>query len=104
MKASIVERFNRTLKSSMYKYFTAENTLRYIHIIKSLVNACNNSKHRGIGMTPAQVRKNDELIIRQRLYGSKLKRTSSRKYKYNNGDIVRISKVDVRLRKVIYHH
>ena len=28
-KASVVERFNRTLKSRMYRYFTAKNTLRY---------------------------------------------------------------------------
>ena len=32
LKASIVERFNRTLKSRMYKYFTANNTLRYVNV------------------------------------------------------------------------
>ena len=28
-KASIVERFNRTLKGKMWKYFTTNNTLKY---------------------------------------------------------------------------
>ena len=28
-KVSIVERFNRTLKTKMWKYFTANNTLKY---------------------------------------------------------------------------
>ena len=30
MKASVVERFNRTLKEKMYRYFTAKETYRYI--------------------------------------------------------------------------
>ena len=32
-KASIVERFNRTLKTKMRKYFTAKNTLKYVDIL-----------------------------------------------------------------------
>ncbi|CAB3987965.1 uncharacterized transposon-derived [Paramuricea clavata] len=37
-KASIVERFNRTLKTKMWKYFTAKNTLKYVEIIQKLFN------------------------------------------------------------------
>ena len=33
-KASAVERFNRTLKVKMWKYFTAKNTLKYIDVLK----------------------------------------------------------------------
>ena len=33
LKASVVERFNRTFKNKMYKYFTAENTLTYIDVL-----------------------------------------------------------------------
>ena len=58
MKASIVERFNRTLKSRMYKYFTAENSHRYVDVLQDLVRGYNNSKHRSIGMKPIDVRKN----------------------------------------------
>ena len=35
LKASVVERFNRTFKNKMYKYFTAKNTLTsvsYTHL------------------------------------------------------------------------
>ena len=35
LKASVVERFNRTFKSKMYKYFTAKNTLTYIDVLLS---------------------------------------------------------------------
>ena len=36
-KAQVVERFNRTLKSKMYKYFTAKGTKTWINIIDELV-------------------------------------------------------------------
>ena len=68
MKASIVERFNRTLKSRMYKYFTAKNTLRYIDVLQDLVNGYNNTIHRSIGMAPSNVSRRHELELRQRLY------------------------------------
>ena len=32
-KASVVERVNRTLKSKLYRYFTAVNSLRYIDVL-----------------------------------------------------------------------
>ena len=58
-KASIVERFNRTLKGRMYKYFTAKNTYRYVGVIQPLVD--------GIKMKPASVRKRHQSIVRQHL-------------------------------------
>ena len=36
-KASIVQRFNRILKSKLYLYFTAANTLKYVDILPKLV-------------------------------------------------------------------
>ena len=36
-KASIVEWFNRMLKSQLYRYFTAANTIQYVDILPSLV-------------------------------------------------------------------
>ena len=36
-KDQVVERFNRTLKSKMYKYFTAKGTKTWINIIDELV-------------------------------------------------------------------
>ena len=44
-KASIVERFNRTVKGRTYKYFTVNNTYRYIVVLQSLVDGYNNTRH-----------------------------------------------------------
>ena len=33
LKASVVERLNRTFKNKMYKYFTAKNTLTYLDVL-----------------------------------------------------------------------
>ena len=37
-KAAIVERFNRTLKTRMYKYFTAQGGHRWVDILQDLIN------------------------------------------------------------------
>ncbi|XP_070161393.1 uncharacterized protein [Polyergus mexicanus] len=48
MKASIVERFNRTLKNSMWKYFTLNGTYKWIDELPRLVEEYNARKHRTI--------------------------------------------------------
>jgi transposase InsO family protein len=68
-KAAVVERFNRTLKTRIWTYFTAKNTERYIDVLPQLVEAYNNSRHRSIGMAPAKVRRQDTNVIWQKLYG-----------------------------------
>ena len=79
-KSSVVERFNRTLKERMYKYFTANNTNVYFDILDSLVSQYNKSKHRAIKMTPIEAsKKKNEGIVHENLYGSKAK-TSKAKF------------------------
>ena len=41
IKAAVVERFNRTLKTKMYRYFTFKNTWRYIDVLRDLVDSHN---------------------------------------------------------------
>ena len=67
-KAAMVERFNRTLKSRMYKYFTANNTYRYIDVLEDLLTAYNHAKHRTIGMAPADVKTEHEEALWRRMY------------------------------------
>ena len=62
LKASVVERFNRTFKDKMCKYFTAKNTLTYIHVLHQLVSSCKNTYHRSIKMNPSQVPKANEAV------------------------------------------
>jgi L-rhamnose mutarotase len=96
-KASIVERWNRTLKTRMYRYFTQHNTLKWTKVISSLVNAYNHSHHRSIGMKPVQVtRKNAAKVLRQirksrqRVPFSKF---NTRQSPFQEGDLVRVSRV-----------
>ena len=90
-KASIVERFNRTLKTRMFKYFTNANTYRYVDVLQALVDGYNATYHRSIKMKPKDVRRAHQVIIRQRLYGV-TKRHRKKPYKYDVGTWVRISK------------
>ena len=52
-KSSVVERLNRTMKNIMRKYFTANNTQKYIDVLPSMVEKYNNTYHRSIKLTPS---------------------------------------------------
>ena len=56
-KASVVERLNRTMKSIMFKYFTKNNTRKYIDVLSDLVRRYNTSYHRSIKICPIDVTK-----------------------------------------------
>jgi len=88
LKASVVERFNRTLKTKMYRCFTHANTRRYVVVLDDLVHWYNNTYHRSIGMAPAEVGPHNEDEVRARLYPLKPK---SFKWKHRIGDKVRIA-------------
>jgi transposase InsO family protein len=45
-KASIVERFNRTLKTKMWKYFTHRETIIYIDVLSEMVESYGAPKYR----------------------------------------------------------
>jgi len=88
LKAAVVERFNRTLKEKMFRYFTYKNTRRYLDVLDDLLYSYNNTHHRSIGMAPFEVNKDNESVVRARLYPLKPK---SFKWKYDVGDRVRIA-------------
>ncbi|GFT56864.1 putative uncharacterized transposon-derived protein F54H12.3 [Trichonephila clavipes] len=56
-KAAIVERFNKTLKEKMWKYFEKNDTKKWINVLPKLIENYNNSKHRSIKMTPIEGKK-----------------------------------------------
>ena len=97
IKAALVERFNRTLKDKMYKYFTANNTRRWVDVLKKLVSGYNNSYHRSIKTTPNLVTKDHQHSIRRILYPQVNSRAKS--FKFNIDDLVRISKAKKVFRK-----
>lgn len=89
LKASIVERFNRTLKSMMWKKFSLNGNYKWINIVQDLINTYNNTKHRTIKMKPIDVSKKNENQLLSTVY--KYKRIIKRN-KFKVGDNVRISK------------
>ena len=66
-KAQVVERFNRTLKNRMWKWFTMQGNNDWIEVLPDLVYNYNNSRHRSIGMTPkeASLKKNESIVYRK---------------------------------------
>lgn len=94
LKASVVERFNRTIKERMWKYLTSVNSKRYIDVLQALVTSYNNTYHSAIRMRPTEVSPANEVAVFNNLYGvNPTAQPSSVKYKYAIGDIVRVSKI-----------
>lgn len=90
VKAAVVERFNRTLKTRMWRYLTYKNTYKYIDILPNLLKAYNNSKHRSIKMAPNEVTTNNTFQVWMNLYGKKSVKSKTPRFKV--GDCVRMSK------------
>ena len=90
-KSSVCERWNRTIKTKMYKKFTIQNNTVYIGILPKILSSYNNSKHRSIGMTPKEARKPENYGKAYfHLYGDL--GSAGAKPAFAVGDRVRISK------------
>ena len=87
----MVGRFNRALKTDMYRYFTSANTLRYEDVLQFLVRGYNATKHDSIGMPPKDVTIKNERRVWQRLYSRRLKPVK-KKPRFRVGDRVRLNK------------
>ena len=90
-KEAVVERFNRTLRSRLWRYFGATNDFRYVEALPELVEAYNAKKHRSIGVAPDDVTPYNAHEIRKRLYGAWLRRPK-REPRLAVGDPVRLNK------------
>ena len=84
-KAQIVERFNRTLKNRIWRYFTFQNRRRYLEALLALVDSYNKAYHHSIGTAPERVTQTNAQELWHRLYGKV-------RFKIKVGDKVRISK------------
>ena len=89
-KAAIEERFNKTLKTSMWKYFNAKDTNKWIDILDDLVYNYNHTMHRTIGLKPSDVNETNKDQVWMRLFGTPVGDIPSSKFKI--GDLVRISR------------
>ena len=91
LKASVVEHFNGTLKTHMWKCFMAKNTCVYIDILQDIIHGYNNCYHRSIGQALASVSLLNVGQVRRKLYGNSWAKPI-RVLKFKLGDQVRISK------------
>jgi hypothetical protein len=95
-KANLAERVIKTIKSKIYKYFSQNQTHRYIDVLKDLVSSYNNTYHRSIKMPPVDAQKANEWQVWKNLYIDPLinnKGTSKTRKKLllKPGDVVRLS-------------
>ena len=57
-KSVVAERFSRTLKTKIYKYMTSVSKSVYIDKLDNIVSEYNNTYHRTIKKTPADIKDN----------------------------------------------
>ena len=88
-KAAIVERFNKTLKTMMWKYFHKNATHQWLDVLDDLVWNYNTTKHSTIEMNPEDVNEINKHQVWIKLFGQPRGEISPPKFKV--GDLVRIS-------------
>ena len=92
-KAQIAERFNRTLKDKMFRYFQyAGQQHRYVDVLQDLVHAYNHSKHRSIKRRPVDVTATNAQRVWHTLYDKKLRSHTRQRPKFKVGDTVRLAR------------
>ena len=88
IKAACVERFNRTIKTRLFRYMTHHHTKRWLDVLDAFIVSYNKSFHRTIGMAPNEVTVQNAQQVADRMYPLK----PEPHWKFQIGDKVRISK------------
>jgi hypothetical protein len=70
IKASLVERFNRSLRNRIHRYLTAKSSKNFLGALPGFVDAYNDTEHKSIGLTPNQVDESNQREVFNRLYES----------------------------------
>lgn len=89
LKASIVERLNRTLKRKCYMKFSYQGNYKWIGILDDILIEYNDSKHRTIRMKPKDVSQENVKVLKKIYSQSNI---NDEKPKFSVNDNVRISK------------
>jgi hypothetical protein len=85
LKSVFIERFNRTLKENIYRYFSQFHTNEYINILPDLINDYNNKIHSSIKCKPFDV------YFNKKVPKGNYDKIEVVKPKFNIGDFVRIA-------------
>ena len=89
-KAAVLERFNRTLKTMMWKYFYSKGTYAWIDVLDELVGNYNGTKHGSTLMKLSEVNSSNKDAVWVTLYGSALEELPLPNFRV--GDTVRVSR------------
>ncbi|KAL3110283.1 hypothetical protein niasHT_012701 [Heterodera trifolii] len=68
-KAAVAERAIRTLKTRLYKYFSANNTSVWVNVVPKFLSAINNSVCRATGLRPNEISDANAREVWKRVYG-----------------------------------
>ncbi|XP_020296313.1 uncharacterized protein LOC109861181 [Pseudomyrmex gracilis] len=98
VKAAVIERFNRTLKERMWRYFTHKNMKRYLDVLQDIVHAYNHTPHSSIRMKPADVTVENANIARKNTW-HRWKKQQAKAAKYSVDDLVRVSRAKAAFEK-----
>ena len=91
IKCAIAERFNRTIRSRIYRYLFHKNTHKYNDVLQQIVDGYNNSFHRAIKMKPSEVNSDNELRARINVRKA-YKKKPEHKTPISEGKFVRIAR------------
>lgn len=92
-KASIAERFIRTLKCKLYKQFSFKGNYKWIDgTLNDILYNYNHTFHRTIGCQPIEVNENKRKSIIERLVKNVIIKSVKENKRLKIGDFVRISK------------
>lgn len=93
--AAMVERFNRTLKSKLFKYLTYKESEKWVDVLPKIVEGYNKAPHRSLGgLTPNQVNDKNSYSIWEHSYLHNLQAKNKFSFpKFKENDFVRVSKL-----------
>ena len=91
-KCPVVERFNLTIQTLLYKMMAKHNSLKWTEFLDDAMKIYLNRKHRTIGMSPMEGDKDKNEKKIRRIYFNKYLKSNMKKQKpkYKIGDNVRI--------------
>lgn len=92
MKASIVERFNRTILNKIWRLFSLQGSHKWINNLQKIIDTYNSTVHRTIKMRPIDVNDKNEGDLLKTAYKQNQTLLVGINHRFKVNDYVRISK------------
>lgn len=92
LKASIVERLNRTILNKLWQQFSLQGSHKWLNHLQSIMKLYNSTVHRKIKMRPIDVNAQNEKYLLHTVYKENYSLYVNKINKFEEKDYVRISK------------